>query len=818
MGKRKLESSDSRAGAGVTSAPAIGRKTATLTHAAGAARPDEKSQRSATVVAGPTKRKLESSDSRTCDGVTNVATTGRKIATPARTTETARAEENSPQSATVAAGPTKTKLESSDASIAIATTGPLEDAPLDSLAYQQVKYRQLKRSGPSGNDIYLFRFKHADGTETNFQTTVNGAAGSHDHAERICRACYAKFESGESKENILLFRAALYEQVSEEGTTAQTCSSSSVAPKSGKAPAENEGCGADDEAAALDFSTPEPKTRQASELKPVASPLVPSLPAPAAVLELKPGTSPPIPAGSPSSDTFRDATPEERNDMPRICMAFDTYLKSQGTKDVTRTCYGQQIVMCFAHDGKAPAVMATASYCLAVRKTLEDCNNNHLQSAALGKFANFWSSWAVDDVAVASEVAEEIPKRFQLKPAAPRRSLDPEGADGSEVARAEQKLPEGWRVFRLAANRNLAWCSPGRRVYFSKGDLNRRLPPDVPECSESRCSKRPRHGSTPDVAGSGSGESQQQGPRQALRDIFNGPASVGDAATADDKMLLARVLVTFREHVAANPERRQSTCDNYVMMIFKLFSLSGRRLEVFAQPEFANLVVNSEDNRKCHGQFGTAIRAFATFWQAIGGYEGKFAEASRDMLNKTLNVRPLLTDIQKQCGFGGVCQRPKQRCETCGSTVLCSKHGSHEVEECRNVFWATHSADGTRMATMRDFMRPKSKSSEGLATPTKVDAPAAVVDSLVTKMDAPAIVPKAMETDPEVHLEVAVMDLLREAQEKDGEDGAGVSLSEIIASVPTAQSSPEKIKEILAALVSEGDVFTTIDKEHFSII
>jgi len=109
------------------------------------------------------------------------------------------------------------------------------------------------------------------------------------------------------------------------------------------------------------------------------------------------------------------------------------------------------------------------------------------------------------------------------------------------------------------------------------------------------------------------------------------------------------------------------------------------------------------------------MKLFSVFWREIGGYAGKFAEASRDMLNKTLNVRPILRDIQKQCGHCGVCQRPKQQCDTCGSTILCSKHGHHETEDCREVFWATHSANGMRIATLRDFMRPKAKSGQGNA-------------------------------------------------------------------------------------------------------
>merc|ERR1712110_87366 len=115
------------------------------------------------------------------------------------------------------------------------------------------------------------------------------------------------------------------------------------------------------------------------------------------------------------------------------------------------------------------------------------------------------------------------------------------------------------------------------------------------------------------------------------------------------------------------------------------------------------------ENRKSHGSYFSAMKRFKSFWDDRGGYKNvdTLDEASRELLNTSLNVRPVLEDAPGTCGAGAeagsICTRPKQRCQTCGTILRCSRHyGSHTREECREIFWATHNASGKRVRTMAD--------------------------------------------------------------------------------------------------------------------
>jgi len=440
---------------------------------------------------------------------------------------------------------------------------------------------------------------------------------------------------------------------------------------------------------------------------------------------------PPVVHASPDSPTFRDATSEEREIIPRICLAFWDYQMKKGIKEKTARGYAHGVKRCFEYDGKAPAVMATENYRKTIVYTWEDIVENKTFSVALSKFAEFWSSSSSADGSLSlmlgkTPVAEELARQFALTSKS-RRSLDYESA---EEALAEDNLPEGWRVHRSKNARSLVWHSPGRRAYFSRKEVMHRLkPPDPPAIKRpeegdtdepERRSKKARQHLVANSTSDGGVESQDQVPRQSLRDVFSTPPAEAEVVSAKDKTMLAGVLVTFRQHIASNNERSQKTCDSYALNVFKVFSESGRSLEAIAKLDFAQSIAHTEDCRRGHGHIGTAMKLFSVFWREIGGYAGTVAHASRDILNKTLNVRPILRDIQKQCGHGGVCQRPKQQCDTCGSTILCSKHGHHETEDCREVFWATHSVDGKRIATLRNFMRPKAQSGHDNASFSEV--------------------------------------------------------------------------------------------------
>jgi replication factor A2 len=87
-----------------------------------------------------------------------------------------------------------------------------------------------------------------------------------------------------------------------------------------------------------------------------------------------------------------------------------------------------------------------------------------------------------------------------------------------------------------------------------------------------------------------------------------------------------------------------------------------------------------------------------------------------------------------------------------------------------------------------------------------------------TKPDAPApafAAPVAMQMSEPVKTDLrsSLLELLRQVQESAGEEGIGLS------SITTRLGQPsDKVKDVLSKLVDEGDVFTTIDDEHFAII
>lgn len=76
--------------------------------------------------------------------------------------------------------------------------------------------------------------------------------------------------------------------------------------------------------------------------------------------------------------------------------------------------------------------------------------------------------------------------------------------------------------------------------------------------------------------------------------------------------------------------------------------------------------------------------------------------------------------------------------------------------------------------------------------------------------------PVSMQTPPKVDLKTAVVDVLKQAQETAAEQG--ISISDLIVRLAPAHATSDKVKDVLAQLVEEGDVFNTIDDEHFSHI
>jgi len=75
-----------------------------------------------------------------------------------------------------------------------------------------------------------------------------------------------------------------------------------------------------------------------------------------------------------------------------------------------------------------------------------------------------------------------------------------------------------------------------------------------------------------------------------------------------------------------------------------------------------------------------------------------------------------------------------------------------------------------------------------------------------------------MQTPPKQQdLRSSVMDVLRKVQEAGSEEG--INISALLGRLAgDAGASAEKVKDVITQLVDDGDVFTTIDEDHFALI
>lgn len=154
----------------------------------------------------------------------------------------------------------------------------------------------------------------------------------------------------------------------------------------------------------------------------------------------------------------------------------------------------------------------------------------------------------------------------------------------------------------------------------------------------------------------------------------------------------------------------------YVFEFFWLYLKTGRNFDKMAERCFVERVAQSWDNHVRHGHPAATITYFSEFWLSRKGYDGveSLDDAINESLAQILEVRPVLLDVPRVCGAGpGVCERPRQRCDTCGTFMRCSKHcGNHTKEDCHEIFWATHSTYGQRTRTMCHYLPNATQSSK----------------------------------------------------------------------------------------------------------
>jgi len=119
----------------------------------------------------------------------------------------------------------------------------------------------------------------------------------------------------------------------------------------------------------------------------------------------------------------------------------------------------------------------------------------------------------------------------------------------------------------------------------------------------------------------------------------------------------------------------------------------------------------------------------------------------------------------------------------------------------------TFSAGGLSLSV--DVTPTKRLEQTSTISPMKVDAP---VQLLSPESAAPPALQPAGTTD----VRSSILAVLRQEHENAGEEG--LALSNVLAKLVHCKVHADKVEGVLQDLVSEGEVFTTIDDEHFSLI
>lgn len=95
--------------------------------------------------------------------------------------------------------------------------------------------------------------------------------------------------------------------------------------------------------------------------------------------------------------------------------------------------------------------------------------------------------------------------------------------------------------------------------------------------------------------------------------------------------------------------------------------------------------------------------------------------------------------------------------------------------------------------------------SSNTLSPAKVEAPVSF-----------GAAPLSMHTPPKADLRSSVVHVMNAVKESAGDEG--ITISALIGRLAGRDAPSEKVKSIVMQLVEEGEVFTTIDDDHFAMI
>jgi replication factor A2 len=91
-------------------------------------------------------------------------------------------------------------------------------------------------------------------------------------------------------------------------------------------------------------------------------------------------------------------------------------------------------------------------------------------------------------------------------------------------------------------------------------------------------------------------------------------------------------------------------------------------------------------------------------------------------------------------------------------------------------------------------------------SPAKVEAPAPTPE--------PPAVP--LQTPPKADLRSSVLSILQQVNDSGNEEG--INVSGLLAKLAPGQATSQKVQDVMSQLVQEGDVFNTIDEQHFAVL
>jgi len=594
--------------------------------------------------------------------------------------------------------------------------------------------------------LAVFQYPDGKGGKVNFQTTRNGACGSKYAARRIARACYLKFECGESKESVLEFRSACYSRLQDVTGVERLQDASGAEQLQDAREGKQSTSWTQKLVAAAGDSDAGPTNKHVTSPKQTLDPAAGEADArPAKQRKL---ATPARSANAVKSKTLSMlfGTPEARATDGQASGASETAASEALLAGVTEAASEDH------PEGTLDAEisMAQASGHGQIHKESDSSGLDYMQCVADGL--------APCDVAVLQITKDLFPACWLSAQEDGSRALELCSLNAKAVLRVLPKQAKSPEVL-LQAFRHLLESLAAARQRVGNSSLQdgtQATGADETEHKEADQAEDEPQGARGDktdhrqtqqsnsldqaeglllaesephslVEG---GEASQPSPTTRLManepckmslkpmaEIFSEVAAAGpeNEAGAKDKELLPRVLATFSRYLTETlaASTKQLTRDNYILTLFKTFARSGLSLDALAQPSLGTHLAQSEEHKKSHGCTTVALRRFSNFWREAGGYDAQFDDADRDSIILSLGIKPVLVDAAGLCGAGAhagcLCTRPKQRCETCGLEMRCARHEDikHTTADCREIFWAKHSPDGKRSRTIADFMKPR---------------------------------------------------------------------------------------------------------------